>query len=115
MPVTRRQLLQQLGGDSAEKEREEPPAGQVSRTPVREQNPEDELEWVESAPDRCNPNVNADHQMIINITAQARTYFSTRFNPREHKQSTADFVLEGLHQISDGTLIDEASRVVLCQ
>lgn len=85
----------------------------MPRTPAREHFPEEELEWAENAPDRRDPDVNADHQMVINLTAQAHIYFDTGFNPPEQKGHTANFLLEGLQQVFDGTLIDVASWAVM--
>lgn len=62
MPVTRRQLLQQLDEENAGQDVDELPSRQVLRTPMREQFTKDELEWAENAPERCDPIVNADHQ-----------------------------------------------------
>lgn len=66
------QLLQQLNGDT-----DEPLARQVQRTPVRLQFPKEEFEWTDNTPDRCNPDVDADHQMVINLTTQVQTHFGT--------------------------------------
>lgn len=112
MSVTRRKLLQQLDGDNAGQDVNEPPARHVPRTMVREQFPYEDLEWAENTLDRCGPDVNADHQIVFRQTAQARIYFGTGFNTQEHKTHTSSFLIEGLQQIFDGTLIDEASWVV---
>lgn len=53
--------------------------------------------------------------MTINLTAQANICFGTDFNAQEHKMHTANFLLEGRQQIFNGTLIDEASRVMMRQ
>mmetsp|Transcript_23897 Transcript_23897/g.45413 ORF Transcript_23897/g.45413 Transcript_23897/m.45413 type:complete len:118 (+) Transcript_23897:121-474(+) len=51
--------------------------------------------------------------MVINMTAQACMYFGTSINPHEQKKRAASFLLEGRQQIFDGTLINEASGVVM--
>lgn len=54
MPVTRRQLQQQLDGDNAGQDIDEPPTRHVLRTPSREQFLEDEL-WVVQSGRECEP------------------------------------------------------------
>eukprot|EP00241_Pyramimonas_parkeae_P007378 CAMPEP_0114224864 /NCGR_PEP_ID=MMETSP0058-20121206/340_1 /TAXON_ID=36894 /ORGANISM="Pyramimonas parkeae, CCMP726" /LENGTH=307 /DNA_ID=CAMNT_0001335379 /DNA_START=273 /DNA_END=1192 /DNA_ORIENTATION=+ len=56
MPRNRQLLqhLEQLNGDNANGT-VEPPAQQVPRTRVREEFLDEELEWAENAPDRCDP------------------------------------------------------------
>lgn len=53
--------------------------------------------------------------MVINLTAQARTFVGTGFYPQAHKKHTTNLLLEGLQQTFDDTLIDEALRVVMHQ
>lgn len=79
MPVTRRQMLHQLDGGNAEEEVKGSRAHQAPRTHVREQYIAENLEWTENPPDRCDPDVNADHQMVTYVVAQANTYFGTGF------------------------------------
>lgn len=110
MPVTRREQLQQLDGDNTEIDPEERHAWQVPRLPVRKQFLEVELEWAVNVPDRCDPDVNADHQIVRNLTARARICFGTGFNPQEHNMLTSNFILGRLQYIFVGTLIDEAYR-----
>lgn len=72
MLVTGRQLLHQLDGYNTEVDTEALPARQVLRTPVRERFLEEELEWAGNAHDRYDIDVNANHQMVTHLTAQAR-------------------------------------------
>lgn len=113
MPIIRRQLLHKLDGNNLEIDAEESLVRQVPRTSVGEHFYEEDLQWTDITPDRCDPGVNADHRMVINLTAQARTYFNISFKPPEHKNNTASFSLEVLQQIFDGTRVDEVSRVVM--
>lgn len=48
---------------------------------------------------------------MIDMTAQGRICSS--FNHHEHKKHTAQFMLEGMRQIFNDTLIDEASRLLM--
>lgn len=52
--------------------------------------------------------------MVVNLTAQARIHYGTGFNTQEHKKHIARYVLDGLQQIFNGTLVNEESRVQMC-
>lgn len=83
----------------------------MPRTYVHEQLPE-ELEWAENASDRCDPGAKVNHQIVIDLTAQARIHFGAGFIPHEQNRNTAGFSTKGPRQMFYGILIDESSRAV---
>lgn len=60
MPVTRRQLLQQLSTEDYVDEGEEQAVRQVPRSPVRDQFMSAGLECAGNASDRCDPDIGDD-------------------------------------------------------
>lgn len=79
MPVTRRQVLRQLGGDNTEAFQEEH-LSQVPCTPARRQYTVEELEWAHNVPAPHEPDIDGDHQMVNNLTTHSRLYFGSDLN-----------------------------------